>query len=45
MKFIRENVTDNDEFVVNVNGYHTTTFSKKTDKWYENLVATDISIA
>jgi len=45
IKFIRENVTSNDEFVVNVNGYLTTTFSKKTDKWYENMVATEISLA
>lgn len=45
MKFIRENVTSNDEFVVNVNGYLTTTFSKKTDKWYENMVATEITLA
>jgi hypothetical protein len=45
MKFIRENVSANDEFVVNVNGYATTTFSKKTNKWYENLVATEFTLA
>ena len=45
MKFIRENVNTNDEFIVNFNGYATTTFSKKTNKWYENMVATELTLA
>jgi hypothetical protein len=44
IKFIRENMASNEEFIVNVNGYATTTFSKKTDKWYDNLVATEIAL-
>jgi beta-glucanase (GH16 family) len=45
VKFIRENLTSNDEFLVNVNGYLTTTFSNKKEKWYENMVATEITLA
>lgn len=45
IKFVRENISSNDEYVVNVNGYSTTTFSKKTDKWYDNMVATEIVLA
>lgn len=45
IKFVRENMASNDEFIVDVNGYSTTTFSKKTNKWYDNMVATDIALA
>jgi len=45
MKFITDNITSDGEFVVNITGKMTSTFSEQKNRWYDNLVATEISLA
>jgi hypothetical protein len=45
-KWVRENLINSteSEFAVNVEGYMTSSFSEKNDKWYENNVVTKLSL-
>ena len=44
--WVRENLINSSEseFAVNIEGYMTSTFSEKNDKWYENQVVTKLSL-
>ena len=45
MEFIRKNLVDTSEAVVNISGYMETKAGKKAGTWYDNLVITDIALA
>ena len=45
LEFIRKNLVDNPDAVINVSGYMETKAGKKPDTWYDNNVITDIALA
>lgn len=45
LDFIRKNLVDAEDAVVNINGYMETKAGKKPGTWYDNLVITDIALA
>jgi len=44
--WVRENLINSSEteFAVNIEGYMTSSFSEKNDKWYENQVVTKLTL-
>lgn len=45
LEFIRKNLVDTSDAVVNIQGYMETKAGKKPGTWYDNLVVTDIQLA
>lgn len=45
LEFIRKNLVDSDDCVVNIRGYMETKAGKKAGTWYDNMVITDIVMA
>ena len=45
LEFIRKNLVDTSDAVVNISGYMETKAGKKPGTWYDNLVITDIALA
>jgi hypothetical protein len=45
MEFIRKNLVDSTDCVVNIRGYMETKAGKKAGEWYDNMVITDIVMA
>lgn len=45
LDFIRQNLVDTDEAIVNIRGYMETKAGKKPGTWYDNLVVTELSLA
>ncbi len=42
VEFVRQNFNATSEFKVTINGYETSTYSEKNEKWYDNKIVTDI---
>ena len=45
VEFIRKNLVDNADAIVNINGYMETKAGKKKGTWYDNLVITELTLA
>lgn len=47
IKFVKDNLiaSNEDEFMVNVSGYLSSSLSQKDKKWYDNQVVTELSLA
>jgi hypothetical protein len=44
VEFVRQNFNATSEYKVTINGYETSTFSEKNQKWYDNKIVTDIAL-
>ena len=45
LEFIRKNLVDTQDAVVNIRGYMETKAGKKPGTWYDNLVVTELTLA
>ena len=45
LEFIRKNLVDTSDAVVNISGYMETKAGKKAGTWYDNLVITELTLA
>jgi len=45
VEFIRKNLVDNTDAIVNIRGYMETKAGKKEGTWYDNLVVTELTLA
>lgn len=44
VEFVRQNFNATSEYVVNIVGYETSTFSEKNQKWYDNKIVTTVEL-
>ena len=44
VEFVRQNFNATSEYKVTINGYETSTFSEKNQKWYDNKIVTNIAL-
>ncbi len=44
LAWVRENLTADGEFAVNMKGHLTSTYSEKNKKWYDNQIVTSIEL-
>lgn len=45
LEFIRQNLINTDDAIVNIRGYMETKAGKEKGTWYDNLVVTELSLA
>ena len=45
VEFARQNFNTTDSYAVNITGYETSTYSEKSEKWYDNKIVTEIALA
>lgn len=44
VEFVRQNFNATSEYLVNIIGYETSTFSEKNQKWYDNKIVTTVEL-